>query len=439
MLPLILLGAAYLIEKSLQPDTEKFHLGGDMSKHLAPNGKPSKLTHEQWHLVRTPAFKAWFGDWENDAENASKVVDEETKEPLVVYHGSPKERFNKFNIVEGKDTKSKMQLLFGSHFASTKKDAEIYTKGKGSIYEVFLNIRNILDLGEHYEKTNPKFNLIVDVIKSLKIDKKYKNAFDYVMFTETGDYGGKSNDVQRVFLTQIMLDSYSPKKVFNILKNKFNGISYVPYSPQGFNKVSFYSKSFIAFEPEQIKLADGSNMAFNGSNPDIRYEEGGDIKNDTKLSDSILEYINYNNLHIGNDVFVKRFSFSNPFENKGKIIGYKIKKSKARVKKENKGFSSNDIIYVVTDKGDIILASDIVKNPDISFDDGGEVGIDGDILKKSDRYQIKDVVKFGMLFGYKIVDTKDFNETVYEYGEHELSKAQSRVNLMNLLDRPNKS
>ena len=70
MLPLILLGAAYLIEKSLQPDTDKFHLGGDMSKHLAPNGKPSKLTHEQWHLVRTPAFKKWFGDWENDAENA---------------------------------------------------------------------------------------------------------------------------------------------------------------------------------------------------------------------------------------------------------------------------------------------------------------------------------------------------------------------------------
>jgi hypothetical protein len=36
MLPLILLGAAYLIEKSSQPDTDKFHLGGDMSKHLAP-------------------------------------------------------------------------------------------------------------------------------------------------------------------------------------------------------------------------------------------------------------------------------------------------------------------------------------------------------------------------------------------------------------------
>ena len=33
--------------------------------NLAPNGKPSNLTPEQYRLVRTPAFKKWFGDWEN--------------------------------------------------------------------------------------------------------------------------------------------------------------------------------------------------------------------------------------------------------------------------------------------------------------------------------------------------------------------------------------
>ncbi|MBL8247275.1 MAG: hypothetical protein JNK95_02770, partial [Candidatus Competibacter sp.] len=30
----------------------------------APNGEPTKLTERQWVQVRTPAFKAWFGDWE---------------------------------------------------------------------------------------------------------------------------------------------------------------------------------------------------------------------------------------------------------------------------------------------------------------------------------------------------------------------------------------
>ena len=40
---------------------------------LAPNGKPSKLSPELYKLVRTPEFKNWFGDWENNPESASKV------------------------------------------------------------------------------------------------------------------------------------------------------------------------------------------------------------------------------------------------------------------------------------------------------------------------------------------------------------------------------
>ncbi len=62
---------------------------------LAPNGEPSRLTEGQWHQVRSPQFKAWFGDWEHDPENASKVVDE-NGEPLVVYHGTAHDTFYVF-------------------------------------------------------------------------------------------------------------------------------------------------------------------------------------------------------------------------------------------------------------------------------------------------------------------------------------------------------
>lgn len=43
---------------------------GTMKKgyHCAPNGKPSRLSEEQWLWVRTPNFKRWFGDWESLAE-----------------------------------------------------------------------------------------------------------------------------------------------------------------------------------------------------------------------------------------------------------------------------------------------------------------------------------------------------------------------------------
>jgi len=54
---------------------------------IAPNGKPSNLNDKQWEQVRTPEFKKWFGDWENDPKNASKIVDD-NGEPLVVYHGT---------------------------------------------------------------------------------------------------------------------------------------------------------------------------------------------------------------------------------------------------------------------------------------------------------------------------------------------------------------
>ena len=56
----------------------------------APNGQPTNLNERQWLQVRTRAFKRWFGDWENDPQNASKVVDA-NGEPMVVYHGTAKD------------------------------------------------------------------------------------------------------------------------------------------------------------------------------------------------------------------------------------------------------------------------------------------------------------------------------------------------------------
>ena len=68
----------------LQSLKEKAIANGTFMK--APNGKDTKLTERQWLQVRTKAFKDWFGDWENNPKEASKIVDE-NGEPLVVYHG----------------------------------------------------------------------------------------------------------------------------------------------------------------------------------------------------------------------------------------------------------------------------------------------------------------------------------------------------------------
>ena len=62
--------------------------GGFAAYEAAKAAGETELTFHQWQQVRTPEFKAWFGDWENDPDNASKVINPKTGEPLIVYHGS---------------------------------------------------------------------------------------------------------------------------------------------------------------------------------------------------------------------------------------------------------------------------------------------------------------------------------------------------------------
>ena len=50
-----------------------------------------------------------------------------------------------------------------------------------------------------------------------------------------------------------------------------------PYKQYEISRTYFPYNVFVAFEPEQIKLADGTNTTFDGNNPDIRFESGGEI------------------------------------------------------------------------------------------------------------------------------------------------------------------
>ena len=116
----------------------------------APNGQPTNLTERQWVQVRTPAFKEWFGDWENDPENSSKVLDE-NGEPRVVHHGTPFYGFDTFDT-----------MYDWAWFSATPEFAEGYADQryqfrvdsgdyeaqdlKKGVYDVFLNIRNPIDL-----------------------------------------------------------------------------------------------------------------------------------------------------------------------------------------------------------------------------------------------------------------------------------------------------
>ena len=56
--------------------------------------------------------------------------------------------------------------------------------------------------------------------------------------------------------------------------------------------------SFIVLNPNQIKLADGTNTKFDTMNPDIRYATGGMFNTEPFLNyyfDEIAEFLKYQN------------------------------------------------------------------------------------------------------------------------------------------------
>jgi hypothetical protein len=105
---------------------------------LAPNGKPSNLNPVQYQQVRTPAFKAWFGD--------SKVVDE-NGEPLVVYHATNAD-FTEFDTNLGSGVAGK-----GTYVTSIKPSNDNYGN---YVMPLFVSIRNPIDFSSGDKAINDK-------------------------------------------------------------------------------------------------------------------------------------------------------------------------------------------------------------------------------------------------------------------------------------------
>lgn len=111
--------------------------GGEAAYRRAQKDGKTVLSYRRWVQVRTPEFKAWFGDWENDPDNASKVVNPKTGEPLVVYHYT-EEQFDTFNL-----NKARQSSDIPAFFFTT--DPEMGMEYGSHEMQVFLNIRNPAD------------------------------------------------------------------------------------------------------------------------------------------------------------------------------------------------------------------------------------------------------------------------------------------------------
>lgn len=194
----------------------------DITLH-APNGMITNLTPVQWLAVRLQSFKAWFGDWENDPANASKVVDE-NGEPLVVYHGSPHYGFTVFDKARMGE-RDKGDFGRGFYFTPNRGYASTYgnegywnAEGDDSkVYACFLNIREPMQLQARHAENMERW--------------KFEDAEGVMVYTD---------------------------KFYDLAWNDVKNLSEI-----------------VVHDSTQIKSATDNRGTFDGSNPDITYSVTG--------------------------------------------------------------------------------------------------------------------------------------------------------------------
>ena len=126
------------------------------------------LNSIQYDLIRTEAFKNWFGDWESDHNEASKVVDENGI-PLIVYHGTRSD-FNIFKPSKSVGNQGETDQIEGMYFTDNKEGASFFSFTDDDRYlkSVFLSIKNPYIVNDHNTlKLNLKIDLRKDVNKKL--------------------------------------------------------------------------------------------------------------------------------------------------------------------------------------------------------------------------------------------------------------------------------
>lgn len=238
-----------------QYQSENFDIRFSRSENLtradydqAKENGETELDFNQWKQVRSPEFKRWFGDWENDPDDASKVINDETFEPLQVFHGSP-ENFHIFDDrFSSKNTGNEGLFGKGFYFAKDGLEAIRYAKGnENGITSAYLNIKNPFTLTPENVALLPDW--YVDKVGIVPIKKGAldgKISIDSISrLTKDGKYG---NDFRKA-LSEAGFDGASTE--------------FDPYKPEGV--------VYVAFEPNQIKSATDNNGEFSSENDDIRF------------------------------------------------------------------------------------------------------------------------------------------------------------------------
>lgn len=208
------------------------------------NGE-TELTFHQWQQVRSPEFKAWFGDWENDPENASKVVNERTGEPLVVYHGTS-EDFNTF----------KVEYLGGETYSNANNTANAMSAGVG----YWFSSRN---LNEEVDYGTRNISAYLNIREPNELPNLYSLFAQLEEYVPT-DSDGDLMDSPHSFDNYEDITQYAQEYTDWNKRVGFDGLIIIKDNEYG-------GTSYVAFDSNQIKSATDNTGVFSKENDDIRF------------------------------------------------------------------------------------------------------------------------------------------------------------------------
>lgn len=319
----------------------------------APNGKKTNLSEDNWLFVRTQTFKNWFGDWQTDPQNSSKVVDK-NGEPLITYrseysgeytpsmyggigvhtvdnkkvaedyHKSNKKLFEKVNKINLEEASKILPTnidelnAFLADSSSLQKFIESTKtpKSNAKLFSIFSNLKNPLILNTEaindyvaYVNSlkNASKNTKDKLLNNLKEWQKNTTANIYKLIVENNDF----DTILDVYINGTIFDTGTPLNKANISNfgyleveplypifksyidsKKYDGVIRIHDVYSNNKNFENADKEIVAFRQSQIKTAEEVKFLAETDNNDIRRFQKAENKSQIAISNTETD-INY--------------------------------------------------------------------------------------------------------------------------------------------------
>lgn len=245
----------------------------EISESYSEIQQQTELNNEE--QIKSPNFKRWFGDWENDKQNSSKIVDDHGK-PIILEHQTGEE-FSVFDPMHEGAGLEDYETPYGIFLKDTDNDVIIENARFHML--LYANIRNPLIVKNRADIVHKlqDFKPYIEAYnKAKKLERDYEKAL-HAMDETDSESEEEEKAVEKATKIETKLDNAS-RKAKAILRqwlidNGYDGM--ILENDEGYSdgRHPVVMRTVIALHKNQVKSADKNSGAFSPDNDDV-YDDG---------------------------------------------------------------------------------------------------------------------------------------------------------------------